>query len=56
MVYFAGSLSIKRKFGDFRTVLHTELCSQIVAMEVPVNGEIGDEVLRASWPLIHYNM
>ncbi|KAF3010878.1 hypothetical protein E8E13_009547 [Curvularia kusanoi] len=44
MVHFAGLLSSKREFGDFRTVLHTGLYSQIVAMEVPVNGEIGDEV------------
>ncbi|KAJ6203166.1 hypothetical protein J3E72DRAFT_231795 [Bipolaris maydis] len=44
MVYFPGLMSEKRSFGDFRTVLHTGLYSQIVAMEVPVNGEIGDEV------------
>ena len=44
MVHFAGLLSSKREFGDFRTVLHTGLYSQIVAMEVPVGGDIGDEV------------
>ncbi|KAH7091642.1 RmlC-like cupin domain-containing protein [Paraphoma chrysanthemicola] len=44
MVYFKGLTSEKRAFGDFRTVLHTGLFSQIVAMEVPVGGEIGDEV------------
>jgi mannose-6-phosphate isomerase-like protein (cupin superfamily) len=44
MVHFPGLMSEKRSFGDFRTVLHTGLYSQIVAMEVPVNGEIGDEV------------
>lgn len=44
MVHFPGLMSSKRSFGDFRTVLHTGLFSQIVAMEVPVNGEIGDEV------------
>ncbi|KAF2646527.1 hypothetical protein P280DRAFT_387788 [Massarina eburnea CBS 473.64] len=43
-VYFKGLMSEKRAFGDFRTVLHTGLYSQLVAMEVPVNGEIGDEV------------
>lgn len=43
-VYFKGLMSEKRAFGDFRTVLHTSLYSQIVAMEVPVGGEIGDEV------------
>jgi hypothetical protein len=46
MVHFPGLMSEKRSFGDFRTVLHTGLFSQIVAMEVPVNGEIGDEVRR----------
>jgi hypothetical protein len=49
MVHFAGLLSEKRSFGDFRTVLHTGLFSQIVAMEIPVNGEIGDEV-RLHYP------
>jgi putative ABC transport system ATP-binding protein len=44
MVHFKGLLSSKREFGDFRTVLHTGLYSQIVAMEIPVGGEIGDEV------------
>lgn len=44
MVHFPGLLSSKREFGDFRTVLHTGLYSQIVAMEVPVGGDIGDEV------------
>ncbi|KAF2727815.1 hypothetical protein EJ04DRAFT_529126 [Polyplosphaeria fusca] len=43
-VMFEGLLSSKRAFGEFRTVLHTGLYSQVVAMEVPVNGEIGDEV------------
>src|SRR5690242_10898891 len=47
MVHFPGLLSSKREFGDFRTVLHTGLYSQVVAMEVPVNGEIGDEVCSA---------
>lgn len=44
MVHFPGLMSEKRSFGDFRTVLHTGLYSQIVAMEVPVGGDIGDEV------------
>jgi hypothetical protein len=30
--------------GNFRKVLHTGLYSQLVTMEVPVNGDIGDEV------------
>jgi hypothetical protein len=49
MVHFPGLMSEKRSFGDFRTVLHTGLFSQIVAMEVPVGGDIGDEV-RNSYP------
>ena len=44
MVYLPGVMSPNRKFGVFRKVLHTGLYSQFVAMEVPVNGEIGDEV------------
>ena len=44
MVHFKGLMSEVRRFGDFRTVLHTGLYSQLVAMEVPVGGEIGDEV------------
>ncbi|PLB49910.1 RmlC-like cupin [Aspergillus steynii IBT 23096] len=43
MVYLPGVLSPNRSFGVFRKVLHTGLYSQFVAMEVPVNGEIGDE-------------
>ena len=48
-VYFKGLMSEKRAFGDFRTVLHTGLYAQIVAMEVPVGGEIGDEVRLATF-------
>lgn len=44
MVYMPGVMSPNRSFGVFRKVLHTGLYSQFVAMEVPVNGEIGDEV------------
>ncbi|EAU39590.1 hypothetical protein ATEG_00944 [Aspergillus terreus NIH2624] len=44
MVYLPGVLSPNRSFGVFRKVLHTGLYSQFVAMEVPVNGEIGDEI------------
>jgi len=44
MVYFPDLLKRERRFGDFRTVMHTGLYSQVVAMEVPVGGEIGDEV------------
>ncbi|KAF2656462.1 RmlC-like cupin [Lophiostoma macrostomum CBS 122681] len=44
MVHFEGLLNTERRFAKFRTVLHTGLYSQLVAMEVPVNGEIGDEV------------
>jgi hypothetical protein len=44
MVYLKGLASEVRQFGEFRKVLHTGLYSQLVAMEVPVGGEIGDEV------------
>ncbi|OJJ40040.1 hypothetical protein ASPWEDRAFT_99088 [Aspergillus wentii DTO 134E9] len=43
MAYFAGLVSPERNFKVFRKVLHTGLYSQLVAMEIPVNGEIGDE-------------
>lgn len=33
-----------RAEGQFRKVLHTGLYSQLVSMEVPVGGDIGDEV------------
>lgn len=33
-----------RASGNFRNVLHTGLYSQLVAMEVPVGGDIGEEV------------
>jgi hypothetical protein len=52
MVHFPGLMSEKRSFGDFRTVLHTGLFSQLVAMEVPVGGEIGDEVRLCIYSLI----
>ncbi|KAF9890127.1 hypothetical protein FE257_006288 [Aspergillus nanangensis] len=44
MVYLQNILSPNRSFGVFRRVLHTGLYSQFVAMEVPVHGEIGDEI------------
>ena len=56
MVHFSGLLSSKREFGDFRTVLHTGLYSQVVAMEVPVNGEIGDEVRPFQSYAYFYNL
>lgn len=44
MAYFKALATSKREFGDFRRVLFTGLYSQLVVMEVPVGGEIGDEV------------
>jgi hypothetical protein len=41
MAYFKGLATSTRAFGEFRRVLHTGLYSQLVVMEVPVNGEIG---------------
>ncbi|KJX97351.1 AraC-like ligand binding domain protein [Zymoseptoria brevis] len=44
MVYFPKLASEVRAFGQFRKVLHTGLYSQLVSMEIPVGGDIGDEV------------
>lgn len=44
LVYFPGLASEVRAFGQFRKVLHTGLYSQVVTMEIPVGGDIGDEV------------
>lgn len=44
MVYFKELSSAQRSFGQFRKVLHTGLYSQLVAMEIPPGGDIGDEV------------
>ncbi|KAF2232186.1 RmlC-like cupin [Viridothelium virens] len=44
MVYFPELTSRVRAFGEFRKVMHTGLYSQLVTMEVPVGGDIGDEV------------
>ncbi|KAF2004124.1 hypothetical protein P154DRAFT_543566 [Amniculicola lignicola CBS 123094] len=46
MVHFKGLLSGKRRFGDFRRVLHTGVWSQVVGMEIPVGGEMGEEVVK----------
>ena len=42
--YFPGLTSEVRAFGQFRKVLHTGLFSQLVSMEIPVGGDIGNEV------------
>ncbi|PYI00688.1 AraC-like ligand binding domain protein [Aspergillus sclerotiicarbonarius CBS 121057] len=52
MVYLPAVMSPNRSFGVFRKVLHTGLYSQFVAMEVPVNGEIGDEIHTVDQVLI----
>ncbi|KAF4312260.1 Cupin RmlC-type [Botryosphaeria dothidea] len=44
MTVFENLLSEQRRFGVFRKVLHTGLYSQLVAMEIPPNGDIGEEV------------
>jgi len=44
MAYFPGLTSKVRAFGQFRKVMHTGLYSQLVTMEIPVGGDIGDEV------------
>jgi len=52
MVYLKGMATSTRNFGDFRRVLFTGLYSQLVVMEVPVGGEIGDEVHTVDQVLI----
>ncbi|KAI5212971.1 RmlC-like cupin [Aureobasidium subglaciale] len=44
MKYFEGLTSKVRAFGQFRKVIHTGLYSQLVTMEIPVGGDIGNEV------------
>lgn len=44
LVHFKNLTNEVREFGTFRKVLHTGLYSQLVAMEIPVGGDIGDEV------------
>jgi hypothetical protein len=52
MVYFKGLTSEVRAFGQFRKVIHTGLYSQLVTMEIPVGGDIGDEVHTVDQVLI----
>ena len=44
MIYFPSLTSEVRAFGQFRKVIHTGLFSQLVSMEIPVGGDIGNEV------------
>jgi hypothetical protein len=53
MVYFPNLTSDVRAFGQFRKVLHTGLFSQLVSMEIPVGGDIGDEVHTVDQVLIY---
>ncbi|KAI6798945.1 hypothetical protein KC332_g11233 [Hortaea werneckii] len=52
MVYFPELTSKVRSFGQFRKVMHTGLYSQLVTMEIPVGGDIGDEVHTVDQVLI----
>lgn len=52
MIYFKGLTKEVREFGVFRKVLHTSMYSQLVAMEIPVGGDIGDEVHTVDQTLI----
>ncbi|KAF2397989.1 RmlC-like cupin [Trichodelitschia bisporula] len=52
MVHLPGLALRERAFGEFRRVLFTGLYSQVVTMEVPVGGEIGDEVHTVDQVLI----
>lgn len=52
MAYFPKLTSEVRAFGQFRKVIHTGLYSQLVTMEIPVGGDIGDEVHTVDQVLI----
>jgi len=52
MIYLKGLASSASGFGEFRRVLFTGLYSQVVVMEIPVGGEIGDEVHTVDQVLI----
>lgn len=52
MVYFPKLTSEVRSFGLFRKVIHTGLYSQLVTMEIPPGGDIGDEVHTVDQVLI----
>ena len=52
MVYFPSLTSAVRSFGQFRKVIHTGLYSQLVTMEIPVGGDIGNEVHMVEQVLI----
>lgn len=52
MKYFKGLTSEVRAFGQFRKVMHTGLYSQLVSMEIPPGGDIGNEVHTVDQVLI----
>jgi len=53
MVYFPDmQTSFPSTSGDFRRVLWTGLYSQLVLMNVPVGGDIGEEVSLCVWTTI----
>lgn len=52
MIYFPGLTSEVRAFGQFRKVMHTGLFSQVVSMEIPIGGDIGNEVHEVDQVLI----
>lgn len=52
MKYFPGLTSDVRAFGQFRKVMHTGLYSQLVSMEIPPGGDIGNEVHTVDQVLI----
>ena len=54
MVYFPGMAStLPAESSVFRRVLWTGLYSQVVLMNVPVGGDIGEEVLQPAPPTSH---
>lgn len=52
IAYFPKLTSEVRAFGQFRKVIHTGLFSQLVSMEIPVGGDIGNEVHTVDQVLI----
>lgn len=52
LYYFPKLTSEVRGFGQFRKVIHTGHYSQLVTMEIPVGGDIGNEVHMVDQVLI----
>ncbi|KAL7420176.1 hypothetical protein Q5752_005142 [Cryptotrichosporon argae] len=51
-VFERATTALPSQYADFRTVLWTGIDSQLVAMTIPVGGEIGEEVHHVDQHLI----